>query len=282
MPESLNIRLRSGLQLHGAAYQGGAKTPVICLHGLTRNERDFEDLAPRIAATDRDVIALSMRGRGRSDYDPDYLNYHPVAYRDDILNAMNEIGVDEAVFVGTSLGGIVTMLINESAPARVKAAVINDVGPELALEGITRIAGYAGKTAAVVPDFEAAVGEIRAVNGVAFPGTDEEFWRTFARRTFHENPDGSWSLDYDQNIGKALAEVGPAPDLWGPWESLKDTPTLLLRGAISDLLSPEIVEKMRKVYPDFDYAEVPNVGHAPTLSEPAAWDAIEAFLEKAG
>lgn len=278
--EPLAIRLDSGLTLSAARWRGGAKTPALCLHGLTRNEKDFEDLAPRIAATGRDVIALTMRGRGASDYDPDYLNYHPLTYCSDALTALDSLGVEAAIFVGTSLGGIVTMLANESAPERVSAAIINDVGPELAAEGIARIAGYAGKTKTRVADLDEAAAEIRAVNGVAFPGAGDEFWRVFARRTFRENAAGSWTLAYDPNIGKALTEVGPAPDLWSPWKSLKDKPTLLIRGAISDLLSPEIVAKMRKAHPDFAYAEVPNVGHAPTLTESAAWDAIAVFLER--
>ena len=277
---SLRVTTGDGLNLSARCWKGGAGAPAICLHGLTRNERDFEELAPRIAATGRDVIALTMRGRGGSDYDPRYLNYHPLTYRDDVLIALDSLGIEEAIFVGTSLGGIVTMLVNESAPARVKATIINDVGPELAVEGITRIAGYAGKTRVTVPDLETAAAEIRAVNGVAFPDADDAFWRAFARRTFRETPEGPWKLDYDPNIGKALTEVGPAPDLWGPWQSLKNKPTLLIRGEISDLLSPEIVAKMRKAHPGFDYAEVPHVGHAPMLTEPAAWNAIAVFLER--
>lgn len=276
--EDKTIPAGAGINLHARCYRGGTKTPVLCLHGLTRNASDFEDLAPKIAATGRDVYALTFRGRGRSDYDPDYLNYHPITYRDDVLKAMDTFDLPEAVFVGTSLGGITTMLVNEAAPERVKAAIINDVGPELAPEGIARIAGYAGKTKTDVADLEEAAAEIRAVNGVAFPDADDDFWRAFARRTFRENPDGSWTLAYDPNIGRALSEVGAAPDLWAPFESLKNKPTLIIRGGISDLLSPEIIAKMRAVHPNFGYAEIPNVGHAPTLTEPAAWDAIKGFL----
>jgi pimeloyl-ACP methyl ester carboxylesterase len=233
-----------------------------------------------IAATGRDVIALTFRGRGLSDYDPNYRNYHPLTYRDDVLKAMDALDVARAIFVGTSLGGITTMLVNERAPERVKGAVINDVGPELAVEGIARIAGYAGKTKTRVADLDEAAAEIRAVNGVAFPGRDDGFWRMFALRTFRENPGGSWTLDYDPNIGKALAEVGAAPDLWAAFASLKNKPTLIIRGALSDLLTPPIIEKMRGIHPSFEYAEVANVGHAPTLSEPGAWGAIEGFLER--
>ncbi|WP_428407666.1 alpha/beta fold hydrolase [Hyphococcus sp.] len=278
--EDKTIAVENGLKLNARFYHGGVKAPVLCLHGLTRNASDFEQLAPKIAATGRDVVALTFRGRGRSDYDPDYLNYHPLTYRDDVLSVMDALDLPESVFVGTSLGGITTMLVNDAARERVKAAIINDVGPELAPEGIARIAGYAGKTKTDVSDLEEAAAEIRAVNGVAFPDADDDFWRAFARRTFRENADGSWTLAYDPNIGKALTEVGPAPDLWAPFESLKNKPTLIIRGGISDLLSPEIIAKMRAVHPNFDYAEIPSVGHAPMLTEPAALSAIESFLTK--
>lgn len=279
-PEKTNIPFAPALNFESIRYTGGSRTPVLCLHGLTRNARDFEDLAPRLAETGRDVIALSFRGRGGSDYDPDYLNYHPLTYRDDVLKALDVLNIDKAIFIGTSLGGIVTMLVNETAPERVAAAIINDVGPELAPEGIARIAGYAGGDGGPAQDLDEAAARIRAINGVAFPDESDAFWRAFARRTFRENPDGSWSLDYDPNVGKALLEVGPAPDLWKPFESLKGTPTLIIRGAISDLLSPEIINKMRAVHPSFAYAEVPNVGHAPMLTEPAACDAIDQFISK--
>ncbi len=267
----------SGLKLHARTYEGGDKTPVLCLHGLTRNVADFEELAPKIAATGRRIAALSFRGRGCSDYDPDYLNYHPLTYRDDVLKVLDALNMPKAVLVGTSLGGITTMLVNEAAPNRVKAAIINDVGPDLAPEGIARIASYVGKDNGPAADIEEAAARIKAINSVAFPDASDEEWIKFARRTFRETDKG-WTLDYDPNVAKALAEVGPAPDLWAPFESLKNKPTLIIRGGISDLLSPEIVAKMRAVHPGFDYTEVPNVGHAPMLTEPAAWDAIEAFL----
>lgn len=276
------VKSRDGLRLALDICEGGPHAPAICLPGLTRNAADFHDLLEPLAATGRKAIAVSFRGRGRSDRDPDYLNYNPLTYRNDVIDVLDTLGIGEAVFIGTSLGGITTMLLNAAAPERVKAAVVNDVGPELAREGIARIAGYAGKTKTIVASLNEAAGEIRAVNEVAFPGKTEDFWRAFAQRTFRENADGTWTLDYDPNIGRALAEVGPAPDLWAPFESLKNKPTLIIRGALSDLLTPEIVAKMRGMHPSFNYAEVPNVGHAPMLTEPAAWEAIERFLEKAG
>ncbi len=269
-----------GLAMRCRRYSGGDKNPVICIPGLTRNASDFADLAPKIAAIGRDVTAVSLRGRGKSDYDPDYLNYHPLTYRDDILLALDKMNVRAAIFVGTSLGGIVTMLANESAPERVKAAIINDVGPDLAPEGLARIASYVGKSAGSAETIEEAAMRIRAINEVAFPDATDDDWIVFAQRTFHQTEDGKWALDYDPNIARGLAENGPAPDLWPAFESLKSTPTLIIRGAISDLLSAEIVERMRKVHPHFDYIEVPRIGHAPMMTEPAAWGALETFLSK--
>ena len=174
------------------------------------------------------------------------------------------------------------MLTAQETPSRVRAAVINDVGPELAPEGIARIAGYVAMRPegddGTVADLNAAAAAIRAINEVAFPGKDDEFWNVFARRTFRPQPDGTWRLDYDRNIGKALLEVGPAPDMWPAFTSLATIPTLVLRGGVSDLLSPQIIEKMEAVRPGFAYCEVGNVGHAPTLTEPDAWKAIAEFI----
>ena len=261
-------------------YRNGDKTPAVCIPGLTRNAADFDDLAPMIAATGRDVFAVSLRGRGASDYDPNYRNYHPLTYRDDILLALDELRVDKAFIIGTSLGGIVAMLVNEKSPERVAAAIINDVGPELAPEGIARIASYVGKSAGPAATIEEAAARIRDINEVAFPDATKNDWVIFARRTFRQAEDGKWVLDYDPNIALGLAENGPAPDLWPAFESLKNTPTLIIRGALSDLLSEEIVERMRSVHPNIDYVQVPRIGHAPMMTEPAAWHALEDLLSK--
>jgi pimeloyl-ACP methyl ester carboxylesterase len=269
-----------GIALEVREASGGDKTPVLCLPGLTRNARDFDDFAPWLAATGRKVVVLSLRGRGGSDYDPNYLNYRPETYVGDALEALDRLEIPRAIFVGTSLGGIVTMLANERAPSRLVAAIINDVGSELAPEGIARIAGYAGNARPDAADLDEAAAQIRAINEVAFPGRDHAFWRLFATRTFRQKSDGRWALDYDQAIGKALVEVGPAPDLWLAFASLKDKPTLLIRGALSDLLTPPIIEKMRAVHSNFTLCEIPRTGHAPTLSEPEAQAAIKALLAR--
>ena len=279
--EDLFVSVADDLNLHVRRVDGGDKTPVFCIPGLTRNAADFEDLAPQVAGTGRDVYAISLRGRGRSDRASDFRTYHPAIYQDDILIALEQLGVESAIFIGTSLGGIVTMLVNETVSDRIHAAVLNDIGPELAPEGLARIAGYVGQRRDEGPakSLDEAAARIKAINEPAFPNRDQDFWRLFARRTFREE-NGDWVLDYDPDIAKGFAEGDPPPDLWAPFESLKDTPTLVIRGAISDLLTPPIIEKMRGVYPDFGYCEVPNVGHAPTLTEPVAFSTIETFLSK--
>ena len=279
-PQNHQINVAKDISVAVQLYEGGVKTPALCIHGLTRNAGDFEELAPLIAKTGRNVVAVTLRGRGASDRDANYLNYHPVTYRDDIAKILDALEIAQAVFVGTSLGGIVTMLTNEAAPARVKAAILNDVGPELAPEGLARIAGYVGVDAGPAASIKEAADRIKAINQVAFPDASDDEWIKFAHRTFRETKSGGWELDYDPNIAKALIEVGPAPDLWPAFQSLKDTPTLVVRGALSDLLSQEIVGKMRAVHPSFDYVEVPRIGHAPMMTEPAAIKAVESFLNQ--
>lgn len=263
-----------GLRLHGRLYRGGGRTPAICIPGLTRNERDFSDFAPWLAAGGRDVFAVSLRGRGLSERDPQYLNYRPATYVGDVLAALDSLGWPRAVFAGTSLGGLVTMLTNEAAPARVAAAVINDVGPELAPEGLARIGGYVGGDLPEASSLDEAAARIRAINEIAFPGRDADFWRLFATRTFRRAEDGRFVLDYDRLIGRALFEAEPLGDLWPVFSRLAGKPTLVIRGAISDLLTPPILERMHAAVPDLKSVDVPNVGHAPTLSEPEAARAI--------
>lgn len=259
--------------------------PVICLHGLTRNSRDFEVIAPRIAALGRRVIAADMRGRGKSANDPDPAHYVPAVYAQDVLKLMDELAIPRAVFVGTSMGGLITLVIAALAPERVAASVLNDVGPRISVEGLSRIAGYVGRVQAVENWAEAA-GAVRAVNGSAFPGRldDDQFWLAFARRTFREREDGKLEFDYDPHIALAFADFDsdePPPDLTPLFDALAQRPMLSVRGAISDLLTEDAVAFMRERKPDLETVTIENIGHAPMLDEPEAWDAILDFLAKA-
>ena len=256
--------------------------PVLCLHGLTRNLRDFDELAPQLAALGRRVITASQRGRGASDPDPTPERYNPAVYTVDMLALLDHLGIERAVFVGTSMGGLMTMLAAFQAPARVAAAVLNDVGPVVSPEGLERIRSYVGG-AARMETWQEAADYCRSINGVAFPReTEEAFWQAFARKLFHEVTPGQIELEYDASISKPFGDEPPdAVDLWPVFDALQPMPTLSVRGALSDVLSAETVTEMRRRKPDMKAAVVPDVGHAPFLTEPAAFSAIREFISTA-
>lgn len=258
--------------------------PVICLHGLTRNARDFEVIAPRIAALGRRVIAADMRGRGKSANDPDPAHYVPAVYAQDVLKLMDTLEIPRAVFVGTSMGGLITMVLATIAPDRIAASILNDVGPRLSTTGLGRIASYVGR-AQPVESWVAAAESVRAINGSAYPerADDDAFWMAFARRTFRERDDGKLEADYDPHIALAFAdfdEDAAPPDLTPLFQVLAAKPMLALRGGISDILTADALTYMRAVKSDLDSVTIENVGHAPALDEPEAWDAILDFLAK--
>jgi pimeloyl-ACP methyl ester carboxylesterase len=285
----------SGVRLHArdyAAASGPARAPVICLHGLTRNARDFEDLAPHIASGTigsggRRVLAVDVRGRGQSGWDPEPARYTPLTYAGDVLALLDALGIGKAVFVGTSMGGLITLLIAAMRPAAIAAAALNDIGPEIAPEGLARIGGYTGKTAPVT-DWAGAADYARATNAVAFPAYGPAQWDAFARRLFTEK-DGRPALDYDPGIAQAFKPPEPKPgetpppppDLWPLFKALAARPLLTIRGETSDILSPDIAARMREAAPDMAFAEIPGVGHAPMLDEPEALAAIDALLKTA-
>lgn len=275
-----------GLKLYARDYPGAsgpARLPVICLHGLTRNSKDFEAVAPYIAASGRRVLAPDVRGRGRSARDPRPMNYQPATYARDILALTEALGVSRAVFVGTSMGGMITMALAALQPRLVAASVLNDIGPEVAKPGLMRIAGYAGGGGAI-DTWDDAVAYSRRINETAFPDLGDDEWRAFARRIFRTGADGKPTLDYDPDISAPIKAAGPkalTPKLWPFFRKLaKDRSVLLVRGGRSDLLDLSTVAKMKKAAPDMAYVEAPGVGHAPMLTEPPVKDAIISFLDK--
>ena len=267
---------------HPLAPETGA--PVIFLHGLTRNSRDFEIIAPRIAALGRRVIVPDMRGRGKSASDPDPAHYVPAVYAQDVLKLLNDLGIAKAVFIGTSMGGLITLVIAATAPDRIAASVLNDVGPQVNTSGLSRIAAYVGNVQPVATLQEAAEA-IRATNGAAFPDRldDDAFWLAFARRTFRARDDGQFELDYDPHIALAFADFdpdAPAPDLMPYFQALAKKPVLSVRGEHSDILTPDGVARMRTAGDRVEAVSVEGIGHAPMLDEPDAWDAILDFLAR--
>lgn len=275
------IQSADGLSLYLRDYapRGEARgLPVICLHGLTRNSRDFQDLAPLVAGLGRRVIAPDMRGRGRSDRDPQPSRYRVEVYASDVLRIMDECDVPHAVFVGTSMGGLITMAVASASPERVASAVLNDIGPVIDPAGIARIMGYVGR-GGPFDSWSAIVAMIKAAQSPAYPNVDDAFWERFARSNARELPDGTVVFDYDPAVRTAMLQpASPPPDLKVLFAALKPKPLLVLRGELSDILGRPGVAVMREMKPDLEFAEIPGVGHAPTLDEPASRAAIAEFL----
>jgi len=266
--------------LRDYAPRAAAKLPVVCLHGLTRNSADFEAVAPRIASSGRRVLAFDVRGRGKSDCDPDPARYRPDVYCADVLKALDTLGIARAVFFGTSMGGIMTMIIAATAPARVAAAILNDIGPEVDPKGLARIASYVGKSGPF-DSWSEMTAAVKAGQGALFPGRDDAFWQRFVRRVARERADGKVEFAYDPKIAVAFApapDAPPPPSLIPLFEALARVPVLVIRGAESDILARDGLATMKRIKPDLVVAEVPATGHAPTLEEPEAQAAIETFL----
>jgi pimeloyl-ACP methyl ester carboxylesterase len=254
------------------------RAPVLCLPGLTRNSRDFESLATHLAR-ERRVLSPDLRGRGRSQYDPEWRNYHPGTYVVDLGLLLAAAGVARVVVIGTSLGGLLAMLLAASRPQSLCGAVLNDIGPEVEAEGIARISGYVGRGAPVAT-WEAAAAQVRAINEAAFPDLTDAEWLAFARRTCRE-VDGVIRVDMDPMIGEAVraSPAGAAPDLWPVYAALAPLPVLAIRGELSDVLSTATFDRMLREKPDLLRVLVPRRGHAPSLDEPECRAAIDAFLE---
>ncbi|MFA7585455.1 MAG: alpha/beta hydrolase [Novosphingobium sp.] len=267
------------LDLFARIYPGDGPT-LLLMHGLTRNSADFEPLIPHLLGHYR-LIVPDQRGRGLSDYDPDAGNYRPDIYSTDMLALLDSLSVARAGLIGTSMGGIMAMIMAAVQPQRFSAIVLNDIGAELEQAGLDRIAGYVAPTDAA-EDWDAAARRAAAINAAAFPGFTHADWLAFARRTCREQADGSVALAYDPAIAAGLDSDEPSavpPDLWPLWDALSAKPVLVVRGVLSDLLSAATVEAMaaRHTGP-FAAVHLPDRGHAPLLDEPEALGAIRAFL----
>ena len=266
------------LELFARDYPG-ERPALLLMHGLTRNSADFEPLAEHLAGNYR-LIVPDQRGRGLSQHDPDPANYRPDTYASDMFALLDGLGIERAALIGTSMGGLMAMIMAALQPARVSAIVINDIGPELAPAGLERIAGYVG-TGAAFSSWQAAAERCAAINRDAFPDFEPRDWEAFARRTCLVGEDGSVAFAYDAAIDQAFANVGDAApaDLWQLWQALGEKPVLLVRGALSDLLTTDTVQRMKQSHQGpFVYVEVPRRGHAPLLNEAGALAAIEGFL----
>lgn len=284
MPEQYSERYfdsADGLRLFFRDYStpaGDGRVPVMCLPGLTRNSRDFERLALSLVHSCR-VICPDLRGRGKSAYDPNWRNYNPARYAEDMLLLLGQLEIERVRLVGTSLGGMISMLLADAAPALVAAVVLNDIGPEIDPTGLVRIVAATGNLAPAV-SFEDAIEKTRAYYQLALPDWSEANWRWYAQSTYRPIGNGAFDLNYDRNIGEAVrAGAATLPrDPWDIFNALANIPTLLVRGELSDIMSAQIAAKMCAVKPDLRVVTVSNRGHAPILDEAEARHALVDFL----
>lgn len=258
---------------------GQSGTPVICLPGLTRNSRDFEDLAERLRARRR-VLTIDFRGRGYSDYDADWNNYHPGTYVQDVWTLLDQLGIDSVIVVGTSLGGLCAMRMARARPQRIAGVVLNDVGPEIDPAGLARVKAYAGRHGPVKTHAE-AVQQVKDTYGEWLPGLSDADWDRMVWKAYRTDENGVPRLDFDPNIGRAVREVGAqTDDPWQAFAGLAGVPTTLLWGVRSDILTRDIIDKMLAAKPDLNVVEVPNRGHVPLLDEPECLAAIDTMLDR--
>ena len=271
-----------GLKLHYRDYAGDeGKLPVLCLHGLTRNARDFADLAAHIAPTRR-VIVPEMRGRGESDYAKDHASYEGMQYVADLECLLAAEGIDRWIAIGTSMGGLMTMMFAAKEPGRIAGALLNDIGPVIEAEGIAHIQGYVGHGRSFETWMHAARA-LREVHSAAYPKFGIEQWLDMAKRVMVLGQGGRIAFDYDMGLAEPFSsaeEDAPPPDLWPAFEALGEVPLVLVRGALSNILSEATAREMERRKPQLNVVTIADTGHAPLLNEPDALSAIDRLLEQ--
>lgn len=268
------------LTLYARIYESDGP-PLLLMHGLTRNSADFEGLVAHLAGQYR-LIVPDQRGRGHSDYDPKPEYYNPATYVEDMTALLGGLQIDHLGLIGTSMGGLMAMMMAATEPERYTSLILNDIGPEVDQAGLDRIQGYVG---AIAPfdSWEQAADQCRKALGEAMADYDEEDWLAFARRTCQTLPDGRIKFAYDPAIAQGFSggeQTVVPPDLWPIWDRLAAIPTLIIHGALSDIISPQTIEKMcRRHSGPISAVEIADRGHAPMLDEPAALSAVDSFLQ---
>ncbi|HTG37833.1 alpha/beta hydrolase [Sphingomonas sp.] len=270
-----------GVRLHYRDYPGRAdRPPILCLPGLTRNARDFERLAARLSPDWR-VIAVELRGRGESGYARDPMSYVPLAYLQDVERLVDELALERVVSFGTSLGGILTMLLAATGRPPLAGVLLNDVGPELERAGLDRIRGYVGKSVQY-PTWMHAARALADANADVYPRYGIEQWLDMAKRLYRLTSTGRIVLDYDMKVAEPFRVPGneAGPDMWAAFDALKSVPSLLVRGDRSDILSDAVAQRMAARLDTVERVTVPDTGHAPTLDEPECQAAIDRLLAR--
>jgi len=276
------ISAQDGLQLYARDYRPLKQTArsIICLSGLTRNSKDFDGFASSLKLKGHRVVSLDYRGRGKSDYDTDWTNYHPRIYASDIFHVLSALGLHGCTMVGTSLGGIMSMVLCVSAPGLVHSLILNDVGPDLDEGGLAQIISYTGNGSSVV-DLAEAVKKMKSHYPDHLDFEDKD-WRDIAQKTYKLD-NGHYIPDWDIKIAENLKESSASEerkDLWPFFGAIGERPTLVLRGESSSVFKRETFDKMLNILPNISGVEIKGVGHAPTLEEPSSQSAVYNFLAR--
>ncbi|PRD51199.1 alpha/beta hydrolase [Phyllobacterium myrsinacearum] len=255
--------------------------PVICLPGLTRNSRDFHDLALSLSQhpqTPRPVVSVDYRGRGLSDYDPDWTHYNIGVEAGDVIAGLAHLQIDRAIFLGTSRGGLITHILAAIAPQLLAGVILNDIGPEITAAGLQQISACLNG-ARQPKDWNDAAELQRSVHAAAFPALTQDDWQRFARMIYRED-NGVIRADYDPNLRKTMENIDYSqklPDLWAQFELMKDLPLLLIRGENTTLLAQETVDEMARRHGALQVFNVAGQGHAPLLETGRMPELIAAF-----
>ncbi|HMF07295.1 MAG TPA: alpha/beta hydrolase [Methylocella sp.] len=278
-PDGLKLYLRE----YGSIHDPGI--PAVCLAGLTRNSADFGPLASALASGQkgpkRRVLALDYRGRGLSDHDRNWRNYSLEVENKDVLAVLAAMEIDRAIFIGTSRGGLHTMLMTATRPCVICGAVLNDIGPVLEPRGMARIRSYVGKLP-VPNSIGDAVSLLKELMSERFSGLSKTDWETYAKMTYSDDV-GRIAMRYDRNLMKSLEDLDleqPLPAMWGQFDGLRGIPLLIIRGANSDLLSIDTVNEMLCRHPDVDFCTVKGQGHAPLLIDEETIERICGFAAR--
>ncbi len=287
--QSLFFTMADGLRVHARDYNRGASgvLPLVCLPGLARTAQDFDVIANAIArgaaGAPRRVLSIDYRGRGLSDHDKNWQNYDMRVENADILQILAATEIHEAIFLGTSRGGLHIMVMAATRPSAIRAAILNDIGPVLEAKGLARIKGYVGKLPQP-SSWKDAVDIAKRIMGTQFHALSEDDWLAYAKLTFEETDKG-FVARYDPKLMKTLDAFNleqPLPVLWPQFAGLNHAPVLVLRGENSDLLSQETFEEMPRRHPACETFVVPGQGHAPLLLDKASIASIAAFVSKHG
>lgn len=278
---SVRFTVRDGLQLHARCYEapGSTRPPVVCLAGLTRNSRDFHDVALALSTGPeaRTVWALDSRGRGLSDSDPNWQNYTVPYETQDVIDFIAMAEVHGATVIGTSRGGLVAMVLAAVQPAAIGAVVLNDIGPVIERTGLERIAGYVGQVG-LPSSWKDAGALVAEMSRKQFPDITAEQWEEVARAWFNDT-DGRPAPGYDPAIARTFTDSkAPIPELWPQFMALSHVPVLVLRGEYSDILGTGTMDEMLRRHPRCSGVTIPRQGHAPLLMDPFSIDAIARFI----